>query len=96
MVKIALIAALIVLGFILCVLLVAPAFAADDDSVQVYLAFVFFKTDQGQEKTIIIGSDSMATCQEAFKATLNGIGGDANDFAVAGCKPYLLSNLPKS
>ena len=79
---------------VLFVLLIGPVFA--DDSVQVYLAFVFFKNQQGNEQSIIIGSDSLPGCQEAFKAMLSGVGGDATDFSVAGCKPYLMSNLPKS
>jgi len=79
---------------LLTLFIVAPVFA--DDSVQVYLAFVFFKNPQGREMSIIIGSDSLDGCQEAFKAMLSGVGGDATDFSVMGCKPYALSNLPKS
>ncbi len=67
-----------------------------DEGIAIHLAFVFFKDAIGKEKSIIIGSDNLEGCQEAFKAMLSGIGGDTTDFSVAGCKSYLLNQLPKS
>jgi hypothetical protein len=68
-----------------------------EDSVTVYLAFVFY-SDKGTQRTIIVGGASAAECQEVFKAFLAGVDGSQvqTDFSVAACKPYSLSDLPKS
>jgi hypothetical protein len=85
----------IFVALLLTLLSIPPAAAAD--SVTIYLAFVFY-SDKGTQRTIIVGGASAAECQEVFKAFLAGVdGGQVQaDFSVAACKPYSLSDLPKS
>lgn len=84
----------IFIALLLVLLTSLPALAADDAAV--YLAFVFY-TDKGVNRTIIVGGSSMGECQEVFKAFLAGVdGGQVQDFSVAACRVYSLSNPPQS
>ena len=81
-------------ALLLSLLIVTPAVAAD--SVTIFLAFVFYK-DKGAPRTVAIGGTSLDECQQMFKAFLQGVdGATVEDFTVAACKGYNLSDLPKS
>lgn len=82
-------------ALLLSLLFITPV-AAANDSVLVYLAFVMYQ-EKGVSKTITVGGASMKECQEVFKAFLSGVdGATVQDFSVAACRSYVLSNPPKS
>jgi hypothetical protein len=84
----------VIAAALLSLLIVTPVVAAD--SVTIFLAFVFY-TDKGVQKTVTVGGASMKECQEVFKAFLQGVdGATVEDFSVAACKGYSLSDLPRS
>ena len=82
-------------ALLLSLFIVTPVVAAD--SVTIFLAFLFYK-DNNVERTVVVGGTSMTECQEIFKAFLDGIntGNVQQDFSVAACKGYSLSDLPRS